>query len=394
MLAVILALTACKKNETSSSSPTNQTSGTALPLKATAYIANNYPDAAIKYYLTITNGPADYLVTLNTTEELAFNKAGDFLGRGENFHGGKPGDSIPCPGGGSGHHGGGIPVDSLPLLLVNYVTANYAGYTIHHAEFDSICFNGLVVEVMLFKAGSEPVKLFFDPTGNYLMLANRILYADVPQAVKDYVSANYAGYTAAGKAEKLTLADNSIQYNVFIGKGATRKIVRIDAGGVFVCEQNAKGCGGNGGPGGGGPGGNGGPGGHPGGIPVDSLPAAITSFVASNFAGYTLRHAEFDSICPNGLVYEITIDKMMTPPVALYFDITAAFLMRADLIRPDDLPQAVKASISSGFAGFFAMKTEKLTLADGTIQYLVDLSKLHTMKTVRFAADGTVICER
>jgi len=383
MLAVILALTACKKNETSSSTPTNQTSGTALPLKATAYIANNYPDAAITYYLTITNGPADYLVTLNTTEELAFNKAGDFLGRGENFHGGKPGDSIPCPGGGNGHHGGGIPVDSLPALLVNYVTANYSGFTIRHAEFDSICFNGLVVEVMLFKAGSEPVKLFFDPTGNYLMLANRTLYADVPQAVKDYVSANYAGYKAAGKAEKLTLADNSIQYNIFLDLAKTRKTARIDANGVFVCEQAGNGHGGNGDPGG-----------HHGGIPVDSLPAAITGYITSSFAGYTIRHAEFDSLCPNGRVYEITIDKMMTPPVELYFDLATVFLMRADQVRAGDLPQAVKASISSGYTGFFPMKTEKLTLADGSVQYLVDLSKPHTMKTVRFAADGTVICER
>ena len=394
LLIVIAASTSCKKSDTTSPT-TAQTSvtGATLPAKAVTNVSNNYPDATIDYYLTITNGPADYLVTLNTTEELAFNKTGDFLGRGENFHGGKHGDSIPCPGNGGGHHGG-IPIDSLPTVLKDYIAANYSGYTIRHAEYDSLCFNGQVIEIMLFQAGMAPVKLYFETTGSFLMASARVLYADVPQVVKDYITANYSGYTATDKAEKFTLADNTIQYNVFIVNATTRKSVRIDAAGTFICDKTGT-VPGHGGPGGGGcPGSGGNGGGHPGNIPIDSLPAAIKAYVTTNFAGYTLRHAEYDSLCPNGLVYEITIDKMMSPPVQLYFDMTAAFLMRSDLIRYQELPEVVKSSAITNYPGYFAMKIEKLTLADGSLQYLLDLSKPHVMKTVRFDANGIIVCER
>ena len=167
----------------------------------------------------------------------------------------------------------------------------------------------------------------------------------------------------------------------------------MDAGGTFICEKTGSGHG-HGGHSGGGPGPGGHGGGHHGFIPVDSLPYAIKAYVTTHFAGYTLRHAEYDSLCPNGLVYEINIDKMKTPPVQLYFDMTATFLMRSDLIRYFDLPQVVQSSILTNYAGYFSMKIEKLTLADGTLQYLVDLSKPHTMKTVRFDANGIVLCER
>ncbi len=392
LLVIIAASTSCSKNDTTSPSAV-QSANTTLPAKAVTYVSANYPDASIDYYVTITNGAADYLVTLNTTEELAFNKSGDFLGRGENFHGGKRGDSVQCMGNGGGHHGG-IPLDSLPTTLKDYVTANYAGFTIRHAEYDSLCINGQAIEVMLFKAGSEPVKLYFEISGNFLMLSERVLYSDVPAVVKDYITANYTGYTAADRAEKFTLADNSIQYNAYLGNGAIRKSVRMDAGGTFMCEKTGSVAGGHGGPGGGGCPGPGGIGGHHGGIPVDSLPAAIKTYITTNFAGYILRHAEYDSICPNGLVYEVDIVKVTSAPITLYFEMTTAFLMRSDMISYADLPDVVKSGAITNYPGYFAMKSEKLTLGDGTIQYLVDLTKPHTIKTVRFDANGIVVCER
>jgi len=391
MLVVSAAFTSCKKDNTTDPA-TDQSTGTALPLKAVTYVSNNYPDATIDYYFTVTNGLADYLVTLNTTEELAFNKSGDFLGKGENFHGGVHGDSIPCDSiHGGGHHGGGIPFDSLPAILKDYVTANFAGYTMRHAEFDSLCFNGTVIEVMLFQPGSVPVKLYFETDGNYLMRAERVLYADLPQVVKDFITASYTGFVAMDKAEKLTLADNSIQYVAFIHQGPIRKSVRIDATGSFICEQAGFDHGGHGGPGPG-PG----PGWHPGGIPVDSLPPAIQAYVTANFAGYTIHRADYDSLCVNGLVFAVKIDKIgFPPPIGLFFDMSGTFLMRADLIPYFEIPQVVMDYIHTNYAGYFVCEIpKKLTLADGTVQYLINLNKPHHKKSIRIDENGVLICER
>jgi hypothetical protein len=69
------------------------------------------------------------------------------------------------------------------------------------------------------------------------MTASRVLYSTVPQAVKDSVSVNYASYQVSNKSEKLTLADNSVQYAVYVRLNADRKKVRLSDTGAIICEQ-------------------------------------------------------------------------------------------------------------------------------------------------------------
>jgi hypothetical protein len=90
---------------------------------------------------------------------------------------------------------------------------------------------------MICKTGSEPVKLVFDSGNAMLLTAGRMMYADVPQAVKDYILANYASYKVSGKAEKFMMADGTVQYMVFLKLDQTRKSVRIKEDGTLVCES-------------------------------------------------------------------------------------------------------------------------------------------------------------
>lgn len=254
LLALVAAFSACNKDTTTPGSTT--VAASSLPVKATDYIYNNYPDAVIDYAVAYSNSNPAYIVTLNTTEELAFTQEGNYVGNGANYHHGHPGDTIPgdtthCggghhggghhgghghPGGGNGHPGGGIPVDSLPAAITGYITANYSGYTIMHAETDTLCLEGAVTEVMICQSGSEPVKLFFDAGNAFIIKANRILYTDTPQAVKDYITANYAGYQICDKSEKYTMADGSLQFRVFMRMEQVRKSVRLKEDGTLVCE--------------------------------------------------------------------------------------------------------------------------------------------------------------
>lgn len=243
LIVMVAAFSSCNKKDGTTTQPVSLTS---LPAKATQYIETNYPDASALYAVTLKNSTASFIVTLNTTEELAFTGDGDFLGDGVNFHHGHhgDGDTIHCGdtihGGGhhgGGHHGNGIPLDSLSSLVKAYVAANYATYTIRHAELDSTCAEGLVTEVVIGLNGQEPVKLYFDASFTYLMKESRILYADVPQAVRDYITANYAAYSTCNRATKLVMADNSLQFDIYIHQTSLRKSIRLKEDGTFVCER-------------------------------------------------------------------------------------------------------------------------------------------------------------
>lgn len=253
MLIILAGMSACKKDQTTTT--TQSTTVASLPLKASTYIDSNYPDASIDYVVMINNSSAKYVVTLNTTEELAFTTDGDFLGDGMMFGGNHHhgdticGDTNHRGGGhhGGGHHGGGhhggngnghgIPIDSLSSIIKDYITANYSGYNIMHAELDTLCPDGAVTEVMIGIIGSEPKKLVFDATYNFLLWGKRIRYADVPQTVKDYITANYSAFNVCDRGELYTMADSSLQYTVYMFQGSVHKFVRLKADGTLVCEQ-------------------------------------------------------------------------------------------------------------------------------------------------------------
>ncbi len=252
LVTLVAALSSCKKNDQAVSSGQNANVAS-LPAKAVSYVGNNYPDATIDYVLIQKSAAAPCIAVLNTTEELAFTSAGDYLGNGLLYHHGNHGgdtihwDTIHCDtvhGGGhhgGGHHGGphgnGIPVDSLPLLITDYISAHFSGYTIMHARYDTLCPEGAVKEVMIVAAGTEPVKLLFGAGDVFLMQASRVLYATLPQQVKDYITANYTGYQPCYRSEKLNLAGNVIQYSVYARSGSSRVKVRLMEDGTLVCVQ-------------------------------------------------------------------------------------------------------------------------------------------------------------
>jgi len=254
LVTLAIVIGSCSKKDQTKT--TTSATTTSLPAKASNYVAMNYPDATIDYILVLTNSSAKYIVSLNTTEELAFNVDGDYLGNGGPFlQGHHPGDTIFCDSnGGDGHHGHGhhgppppphgkghgIPVDSLSSVIKDFISANYPGYTILHAEYDSLCPDGLVKDVMIgIRDTVPPAKLVFSATDAYLLQANRIHYADVPQAVKDYITANYPAWEICRGSEEYILADNSIQYMVYLGQEQNRAHmrVRLQADGTLVCSQ-------------------------------------------------------------------------------------------------------------------------------------------------------------
>jgi len=240
----LLALFSCNKEKSSNTGDSSSMNVAALPATVTSYINDNYPDATIYTAAQLANNEAKYIVLLSTEEELAFDASGHFLGDGQSYcHGGGP-----FPGGDSLHHGhpwhgcppNWINIDSLSAPIKLYIATDYPNYQTWHAEKDSICPTGAVIEVMIRKKGSHPpidLKLFFDLTNDYLMMAERIRFNELPQAVRTYINTNFGNMHQCDMAEKLTLADSSINYAVFIDKPHDHQRVVLTAAGTLVCEQ-------------------------------------------------------------------------------------------------------------------------------------------------------------
>lgn len=248
MIAVAIGIVSCKKDNT----PADAAVSAETAAKVTAYIENNYPDAVVDYMISYNDG-AEIEAVLNTTESVVFDQEGNFAyedhggqgGNGGHGHGGHHGDTLHPGGGGhpggghpnGGHHGTPIPVDSLPAEILTYISTNYAGYTAIHARMDSLCPEGAITGVFIRDAGTGHMMLFFDATNTFLMSGTRVLFSDVPQAVSDFITTNYANYTIRHKAVKLTTATGAIQYLVFMKNGSLKKIVRVAEDGSFICEQ-------------------------------------------------------------------------------------------------------------------------------------------------------------
>jgi len=245
MIAVAIGIVSCKKDNTS----TNTAVSSETAAKVTAYIESNYPDAAIDYMVSYNDG-AEIEAVLNTTESVVFDSEGNFAyedhgGNGHGGHGGHHGDTLHPGGGGhpggghpgGGHHGTPIPVDSLPAEILAYISTNFSGYTAVHARIDSLCPEGSFTGVFIRDSGTGHMMLFFDAGNAFLMSGNRVLYSDVPAAVSDFISANYANYTIRHKSVKLTMASGAIQYLIFMKNGNLKKLVRVADDGSFVCEQ-------------------------------------------------------------------------------------------------------------------------------------------------------------
>ena len=257
IVASALVIVACNKEQF----PFEQSiSVTDLSKNVSSYVAENYPDATIEEALVVNENQPVTVVILNTNEQLAFNETGLYLGEGLNYRGGKGGDRGGNHGGGNnhgggpgghngggpgGHHGGGChqgidstTLDSLLPGAQAYIDSNFAGYTVVGARRDTTCQNGAVINVMISnKSFTGPVKVTFDLAGNFLMSSVRYAYANAPQLVKDYITNNYAGYNVRNKAEQSTLANATIQYNVFVADTVNRYLVTIKDDGTLVCVK-------------------------------------------------------------------------------------------------------------------------------------------------------------
>jgi len=247
LLFVLFAtlLIACQKNDETVSSATLDLS--ALPQSVTTFISENYPDASITSALKYSDGTfSGYEVVLSTAEVLWIDEKGNLKSDtlvpvcGDSLHshhGGHHGHGHNNNHGGHGHHIGGIPADSLPDVVIQWINTNLSGFTPIQGHYDTLCNAGTVLEVMVSSSTYQPKKLLFDTIFQYVGSASRITSSDLPESVTSSISAVYPQYTVKKKAEKFDFSDGHIEYRVFLASSTDRKRVFFKEDGTVVCED-------------------------------------------------------------------------------------------------------------------------------------------------------------
>lgn len=243
-LLLTTILVACNNNDNSNASTTESTA-------IASYVAENYGDASI---VSTSTTKSSVSATLSTGETVTLSQNGSVLSYANNASAGLKADSLVVTDSTDtkGHHRGGhknsgkhghahhnandISIDSLSNTINEYILANYSGYTVIHAQTDTLC-SGLVTAVMVCKTDSEPTKLVFDANGTFLMSGVRALSASFPDAVLTAITTNYADYTLRKRGSIYSLTDGSTQYKVYLKSTGSKLFVFFKADGTVVCSK-------------------------------------------------------------------------------------------------------------------------------------------------------------
>jgi uncharacterized membrane protein YkoI len=125
-----------------------------------------------------------------------------------------------------------------------------------------------------------------------------------------------------------------------------------------------------------------------------TLPNSITNYITTNYSTYTIEESELEITCDSTDVYEVELEDGRDE-VEFVFDMEGNLLYSETEIKDSDLPTAVSSSITTNFANYISdNEAYQMNMADGSIQYEVELENGTAELEVIFAADGTVLCQR
>lgn len=207
-----------------------------------------------------------------------------------------------------------LDIAQLPQAITDYVAKNYAGTSIVEAiQVPNIAGNTYTLVVL-----STDQVLTFDAANNFLgtldgddldddddddhCIEDSIAVSALPQAVRDYVVANYAGQTIT-EAYKKTLQDGSILYLTELSNGVE---LIFDANGKFIEEHkdddDNDGTSQN--------------------ITVTDLPQAAQDYLKTNYANNTVVEAEKETSATGVVSYEVELND----GTEVVFDATGNFV--------------------------------------------------------------------
>lgn len=181
-----------------------------------------------------------------------------------------------------------IGVATLPATVTSYISANYAGATIDYAAKDdagnflvaitrndqrtALLFNadGTFSKELSLRGGGKGHGKGHGPghKGGDRDSLTKVAVADLPAAITSYITTNFASATVTAAA-----LDATRGYLVMITQGTDRRTLLFGTNGTFT-QEIVRGLKGN-----------------YTAVEVSALPAAITTYITTNYAGATIKAA-------------------------------------------------------------------------------------------------------
>ncbi|MFK7950879.1 MAG: PepSY-like domain-containing protein [Saprospiraceae bacterium] len=124
-----------------------------------------------------------------------------------------------------------------------------------------------------------------------------------------------------------------------------------------------------------------------------TLPDVVSNYITINYPNYIVEESEYDMTCDSTEVIEVELE-MGNDEIELIFDMEGNFLHSALEIDSANLPIDISNSIITNFSSYtLDNEAEELIMADGSLQYEVELKGTQDELEVLFASDGTVLCQ-
>ncbi len=140
-------------------------------------------------------------------------------------------------------------------------------------------------------------------------------------------------------------------------------------------------------------------------ITADQLPAAVLTYLTTNYAGYTLVQAEQGTNLRNSATYYEVKFTLNGATKELHFDMTGAVLASSGgggkgyggssstevVITADKLPATALTYLTTNYAGYTLVQAEQGTTPAGAVYYEVKFTLNGRTKQIHFDANGVLI---
>lgn len=130
-----------------------------------------------------------------------------------------------------------INLDTLPASIQEFISHNYYGYKMVSAVKDPLCSGMEAIDVTVERSDSPSFSLIFKMDGQFVQQETDINLNELPKAVLNQLNTGFKDYMPDQNAEKLNLADQSINYQVDLSKGQVKKEVVFKEDGTVVCTE-------------------------------------------------------------------------------------------------------------------------------------------------------------
>lgn len=285
------------------------------------------------------------------------------------------------------HSGDDIHLDSLPQAIRDYLNTEFANIEIDDVE--------VFYEEGLMRYGvrlGNSIEILFDENGLVISRGDDddeygIAIDSLLQDILDYVNDNFAGISIdsasieieyGNRYFEIELSNNVELYFDHLGNF----ICRDDSGHDDDDDDNSNS---------GGDDDNSNSGGNPN---LGNLPDSIRAYLSSTFPNLRVESVEFEDLCDNSRVIEVELEGNGDQKVEVYFSLNWELLFVAQEISEEELPTAVLDGLAAAYPDYTLEDDDiyQWNMADGSIQYSLEVETDEEDYDIIIQADGTILC--